>query len=364
MKILFIGSRLYDDIDWYVRKKGIESVLTESNEQAINLDLPDQVFIVPRGMDGPKQVALMQNVDAIVPLIGIDPPLIDVAHMKEEVEAEYGIPVVAANVRAVELTSNKIKTKGFYQDIGVATPDYQILNSPEELTLDLPVVLKQGEGQGGKDIKVAKTIEDVNDYFNDFDHALCERFIEGSEISIEVLGFNGEYVALPPIYKGETTLEGTHPLNKVKTGPCMVEGLDNNLVQHTAYKVAKNLASDGIFEMDFMYSKKDNQLYAIEVNTRPNGTRYLTTATCGVNSLCELVNMAIGEFSLSSVSDKLEYKYSTEIPIGNYEGPAPKEPVKSFEDNDFVVHGPEGYQRVTARANSKEELENLVEKLI
>ncbi|MBO6123107.1 MAG: ATP-grasp domain-containing protein [Methanobrevibacter sp.] len=364
MKLLFIGSRLYDDIDWYVKSKGIESVLTESNEEAINLDLPDQVFIVPRGMDGPKQVALMQNVDAIVPLIGIDPPLIDVAYMKEEVEEEYGIPVVAAGVRAVELTSNKIKTKEFYNEIGVVTPNYQILNSPEELAMDFPVVLKQGEGQGGKDIKVAESIEDVEEYFNNFDQALCEEFIEGSEISIEVLGFNGEYVALPPIYKGETTLEGTHPLNKTKTGPCMVNGLDNNLVQHTAYKVAKNLASDGIFEMDFMYSAKKDQLYAIEVNTRPNGTRYLTTATCGVNSLCELVNMAIGEFSLSNIYDKLEYYYSTEIPIGNYEGPVPNEPVKSFEDNDFVVHGPEGYQRVTARAKSKNGLENLVNKLV
>ena len=363
MKLLFIGSRLYDDVDWYVKSKGIESVLTESNEDAINLDLPDQVFIVPRGMDGPKQVALMQNVDAIIPLIGIDPPLIDVAHMKEEVEAEYGIPVIAAGVRAVELTSNKIRTKEFYTQIGVATPNYQILNSPDELTLDLPVVLKQGEGQGGKDIKVAKSIEDVREYFNEFDQALCEEFIEGAEISIEVLGFDGEYVALPPIYKGETTLEGTHPLNKTKTGPCMVEGLDNNLVQHTAYQVAKNLASDGIFEMDFMFSRENNQLYAIEVNTRPNGTRYLTTATCGVNSLCELINMAIGEFSLANISDKLQYHYSTEIPIGNYQGPSPNEPVKSFDENDFVVHGPEGYQRVTARADSPEELEKLVDKL-
>ena len=364
MKLLFIGSRLYDDIDWYVKSKNIESVLTESNEGAINLDLPDQVFIVPRGMDGPKQVALMQNVDAIVPLIGIDPPLIDVAHMKEEVEEEYGIPVIAAGVRAVEMTSNKIKTKKFYEEIGVVTPNYQILNSPDELALEFPVVLKQGEGQGGKDIKVAKSIEDVEEYFTHFNQALCEEFIEGSEISIEVLGYDGEFVALPPIYKGETTIEGTHPLNKVKTGPCMVEGLDNNLVQHTAYKVAKNLDSDGIFEMDFMYSPQKNQLYAIEVNTRPNGTRYLTTATCGVNSLCELINMAIGEFSLSNVYDKLEYFYSTEIPVGDYGGPSPNEPVKSFEYNDFVVHGPVGYQRVTARAESKENLQNLVEKLI
>ena len=364
MKLLFIGSRLYDDIDWYVKRKNIESILTESNENAINLDLPDQVFIVPRGMDGPKQVAVMQNVDAIVPLIGIDPPLIDVAHMKEEIEQEHGIPVIAANVRAVELTSNKIKTKKFYDEIGVVTPEYQILDSPDDLTLEFPVVLKQGEGQGGKDIKIAKYMDDVEEYFENFNQALCEQFIEGSEISIEVLGFNGEFVALPPIYKGETTLEGTHPLSKVKTGPCMVQGLDNNLVQHTAYKVAKNLDSDVIFEMDFMYSPEKDQLYAIEVNTRPNGTRYLTTATCGVNSLCELVNMAIGEFSPANISDKLEYHYSTEIPVGDYNGPCPNEPVKSFDDNDFVVHGPEGYQRLTARADSKKDLDNLISKLL
>ena len=363
MKILFIGSRLYDDIDWYVKSKGIESILTESNNEAINLELPDHVFIVPRGMDGPKQIALMQNVDAIVPLIGIDPPLIDVAHMKEEIEEEYGIPVIAAGVRAVELTSNKIETKKFYAEIGVNTPKYQILNNPDELKLDFPVVLKQGEGQGGKDIKVAQTIDDVEDYFGEFDIALCEEFIEGVEISIEVLGFKGQYIPLPPIYKGKTTIEGTHPLNKVKTGPCMVDGLDNNLVQHVAYQIAKNLDSDGIFEMDFMYSPSKNQLYAIEVNTRPNGTRYLTTATCGVNSLCELVNMAMGEFSLNKVLDKLDYYYSTEIPIGNYTGLSPNEPVKSFEGNNFIVHGPKGYERLTVRANSKKELENLVSKL-
>ena len=360
MKILFIGSRLYDDIDYYVRQKGIESVLTESNEDAINLDLPDQVFIVPRGMDGPKQIAVTQDVDAIVPLIGIDPPLIQVAQMKEEVEEQYGIPVIASNVRAVELTSNKINTKKFYSEIGVETPKYQILNNPDELDMEFPVVLKQGEGQGGKDIKVARNMDDVIEYFEEFSQALCEEFIEGSEISIEVIGYDGEYVALPPIYKGETTLEGTHPLNKVKLGPCLIDGLDNNLVQHTAYKIARNLDSDGIFEMDFMYSHKKNQLYAIEVNTRPNGTRYLTTATCGVNSLCELINMACGDFSIKNVLDKLEYYHSTEIPIGNYTGPKINEPVKSFDNNRFIVHGPEGYQRITIRAKSKKELEDLV----
>lgn len=43
-------------------------------------------------------------------------------------------------------------------------------------------------------------------------------------------------------------MEGTHPLNKVKNGPCQIEGLDNNLIQHVAYKIAKNLDLDGILK--------------------------------------------------------------------------------------------------------------------
>ena len=73
--------------------------------------------------------------------------------------------------------------------------------------------------------------------------------------------------------------------------------------------------------------------------------------------------MACGEFSLKSIFDKLEYYYSTEIPIGNYEGPEASEPKKSFDNNNFVVHGPAGYQRITIRAKSKKELENLINEL-
>ena len=128
--------------------------------------------------------------------------------------------------------------------------------------MEFPVVLKQGQGQGGKDIKVAESLDDVKEYFEEFDHALCEKFIEGSEISIEVLGYNGEYVPLSPIYKGETTLEGIHPLNKIKTAPCLVEGLDNNLVQRTAYKVAKNLGSDGIFVGSGIFKSNNPEAFA------------------------------------------------------------------------------------------------------
>lgn len=363
MKILFIGSRLYDDVDFYVREKDIESVLTDSNENADNLDLPDEVIIVSRGMEEPTSIAIEKQVDAVVPLIGIDPPLMDVAIMKENLEGNYGIPVIASDVEAIRITSNKINTKKFFNQEEINTPPYQVIKSSNELNLDFPVVLKQGEGQGGKDIKIAKSKEDVEEYLNEFKQALCEKFVEGDEISIEVLAFNGEIVPLEPIYKGKTTLEGTHPLNKIKSAPLDIEGLDKEIIQEIAYKVAQGLNSDGIFEMDFMYSN-NGEIFVIEVNTRPNGTRYLTTGACNINSLHELINMAIGEFSQDNIDKKREEFYATEIPVGTYKGKKPHMPFKSFDKDNFIVHGPENYQRLTVRAKSQEKLDKLVEKLI
>lgn len=364
MKILFIGSRLFDDVDYYLKEKGITSILTESNDDALNLDLADEVFIVPRGMEAPKQIAISNDVDAVIPLIGIDPPLLDVAIMKEELEREYGIPVIASDVRAVKLTSNKLNTKKFFDDLEINTPSYQFINDSSQLKLDFPLVLKQEVGQGGKDISVARSIEDVDIYLENFDKALCESFIEGSEISIEVLGYNGIFIPLEPIYKGETTIEGTHPLNKVKKGPLDIEEFDSNIVRETAYMIAKELNSDGIFEMDFIFDKINNKLYSLEINTRPNGTRYITTATSNINSLHELVNMAIGEFSEFNIDEKYEQYFSTEIPIGDYNGSLHSNPLKSFVNDNFVVHGPEGFKRITIRAKSPQDLNKLTNKLL
>ena len=62
MKILFIGSRLFDDVAWYTKQLGIETIITESNENAVNLDLADKHYIVPRGMEEPLNIAIKEDV--------------------------------------------------------------------------------------------------------------------------------------------------------------------------------------------------------------------------------------------------------------------------------------------------------------
>lgn len=362
MKILFIGSRLFDDVAPYIKDKDINSIVTESNKNADNLDLADEVFIGPRGMVFPYNVAIEQNVNGIVPLIGIDPPLVDVASMKEKIEEEYGIPVASSCVKPVRIAANKSKTKELYNSIGLNTPE-SIYIKKDELDkfedmmhnkgFDYPVVLKQNAGQGGKDISIVEDFEGVKKYFEEFDEGLCENFIEGAEISIETVGWKGEYYTFVPVYKGDTSINGSHPITRVRYGPANIDGLDNEEVRQTALKIAKTLKIEGNMDLDFIFDRKSKKLYSIEANTRPSGTRYLTFAITNVNPLHKLVDMVSGNFDVEEIANEVENHYCAEVPVGTFEG---KIPEKTYKEEDYIVHGPVGYQRVTVRADSVDEL--------
>lgn len=388
MKILFIGARLFDDIHFYLKENKIESILTESNPDSPNLDLSDYKFIVPRGMDEPLKIAKEEAVDGIIPLIGIDDPLMEVAIAKEKAEKYLDIPFIASNTYSISITSDKIKTKEFFVENGIETAKFQVIsadsnnssihsnhsNQPNQSNYDVfsfndinltyPIVLKQRNGQGGRDIFIAKNSDEVREYLHHYEEALCEEFIEGSEISIEVLGFNGEYFPLVPVYKGETTLEGIHPLNKVRSAPAEIDGLNNEMIRKIAYKIAKSLKSEGTIDIDFIFSKKDKKLYALEINSRPSGTRYLTAAASGIHPLSKLIDMVLDKFDINALENEINDYFALEVPIGDYMGPKFNGPQKKFSKNSWVVHGPPNYERITISGESKEKTLKLAKYLL
>lgn len=372
MKILFIGSRLFDDAVWYAKELGIETILTESNENAINLDLADKKYIVPRGMDEPINIAIKEEVDAVIPLIGIDPPLIDVGLMKDKLEKENGIPVIAASSATASLAANKYDTKQMLRENNINTPHYNKLEKPykiDDLEKQLPLVFKTPEGQGGVGVKIALNKEDIHDFVKDKENIFTEEFVQGIEVSIETLRWKGKTVALTPVYKGDTTLEGTHPLSKIKQAPLNIEGINN--VEHNkkiralAEKLANLVDVEGTMDIDILHDSQDNENYIIELNTRPSGTRYMTAATSDIYPICQLIDMACGNWAPENVKKQMKNYHATEIPVGDFPDNKQMPEIKAFDgENSYIVHGPKHYQRVTIRANSKDDLNNMTYDLI
>ncbi|MDO5850895.1 MAG: ATP-grasp domain-containing protein [Methanobacteriaceae archaeon] len=368
MKILIIGSRLLDDIAWYTKENNVTTILSESNIKAENIELADKHYIVERGMEQPKNIAIKEDVDAVIPLIGIDPPLPSIGQLKDELEEDYNIPVIASGYETALLAANKYNTKKFLEENGFNTPHYEKLQKPyniENILTELPVVLKSPEGQAGRGVKIALSKEDVKEFLDEKNEDLfLENFVDGFELSIEVLRWNNQTIALAPIYKGNTTLEGTHPLQKIKQAPFDM-GKNKEYYRKLATKIADIVNSEGTMDIDILYDKHSDKEYLIELNTRPSGTRYMTAATTGINPLTELVNMAIGTFNTKSLEKNMKEYFAAEIPIGDFSKEKYNPGIKYYLNPDsYIIHGPEHYNRITITAKTKQSLNKIVSETI
>lgn len=357
MKLMFIGARLFEDVALYTKKQGITSVLTESNPDAPNKDLADVLHMVPRGMEGPKKVAIKEDVDGVIPLIGVDGPLLALSSLKRDLEENHGIPVVTSPLEAAAIAQNKYKTKKFLLKNNLPTPHFQQINKDNSKSgIDFPIVLKQAHGQGGVGIKIVNNHHEMQEYLEKFGNALAEDFVDGVEISVEVLGWDGNYIPLVPVYKGKTSLDGKHPLFKVKKAPLEVDGVDNpvnnGMIRELARKIGGLLGLEGSADLDLIFDGKDNLV--LEINTRPSGTRYLTAASCDINPLHEMVDMAAGRWNSGEVQNRMKDYFAMEVPVGEFHTKRNSYLYRSFpEPHGWIIHGPPRHQRITIRGETK-----------
>jgi carbamoylphosphate synthase large subunit len=292
--------------------------------------------------------------------------------MKDTLEKENGIPVISAPYHTASLAANKYETKEMLTNNNISTPKFNHLDKPydiDDLESQLPLVLKTPEGQGGTGVKIALNKEDILDFVSERNNIFTEEFVQGMEVSIEVLRWKKETVSLVPVYKGDTTLEGTHPLSKIKQAPLNIAGVDNFKHNQCIQALAENLANlvgvEGTMDIDILFDSKSKKYYVIELNTRPSGTRYMTAASTNIYPICQLIDMACGNWSAKNVKSSMENYFATELPIGDFpvDKEIPKEKVFCGE-NSYVVHGPKHYQRVTIRADSREHLNELTYDLV
>ena len=372
MKILFIGARLFNEVANFARSKGIETILTESNPDSPNLDLADEYHIVPRGMEKPVELALSNDVDAVVPLIGIDKPLGEVAVMKEELEENHNLPVVASGIRATGISTDKYRTKKFMMENKLKTPWYtEITRNQISQELKYPIALKQSEGQGGTGVKIALTPEDTLNYLELYPQAMAEEYVKGAEISVEILRWNNKSVPLVGVYKGDTTLSGTHPLEKTRSAPVNIEDLDNQELRKIAQKIMDKLDGNGTAEVEFIYDPEEKEINTLEINTRPSGTRFLTFCSSNINPMHQLVNMAVGEWNPQKIEREMKSYSALEMPLPPET--LGRNPHLRNDDNQkrqiltlekpYIIHGPEKASRITIRSNDLDQSLKIMENL-
>jgi D-alanine-D-alanine ligase len=165
---------------------------------------------------------------------------------------------------------------------GIPTPDFVVVRDPEnipEVNIQYPLFVKALRGRGSAGISEDNIVENRNELEKAVrkiitttgQAALVEKFIEGREISVGVVGY-GESTRILPLleigYNGTRTNTYEHKMNDVEIihCPAKLDEETERLIKETAQKIFKVLNARDYGRMD-MILDRSGVPYFLELNT-------------------------------------------------------------------------------------------------
>lgn len=197
-----------------------------------------------------------------------------------------GYPYTGPGVASSAICMDKILTKKILVHHGIPTPKFMEFRSFDDSVkgtilenFSLPVVLKaccQGSSIGVSIVNdEAQLKKEIEDTFKYGDKLLVEEFIEGTELTVPIVG-NESYRALPVI---EITSENEFYDFESKYTQGMCQHIIPARIDEATYKAVEEAALSaygvaecrGFSRVDVIIDK-DNNPYVIEINTIPGMT--------------------------------------------------------------------------------------------
>jgi carbamoyl-phosphate synthase large subunit len=278
----------------------------------IHADHPGLAFfdaceLVPRANDGAYLEALeaivkAHGVDVIVPMSEAEiAALLAAGHLA----AFAGVPVLAANRLAVETGLDKYATFNRLSTHKLGVPWTRIVGDAPPL--DLPCILKRRRGQGGKDLRLVTTVEEVE---------LAEQTRRGDLWQELLLPEDQEYTC--GLYRsrtGETrAIVLRRRLQDSLTAAAVVA--DSTPFMPLLHEIADALDLSGSINVQLRLTANGPKVF--EINPRFSSTvrfRDMLGFHDFIWSLLESRGLAIGDYRAPSPGRRM-YRYADEVIIG------------------------------------------------
>lgn len=197
------------------------------------------------------------------------------------------IPYTGSGPMASAVAMDKVMTKRIWLQHGLPTPDFAVLKTTQDLVgladrLPMPFIMKpahEGSTVGFSRIDQVDQIEPAYALAAKFDRAvLAERFIQGRELTVPVIGSGEQARSLPIIEiaapNGNYDFENKYYTNDTQYFcPAPLDNVLSETIREYARLAYLAVGCEGWGRVDFMLDA-DNQPWLLEVNTSPGMTSH------------------------------------------------------------------------------------------
>ncbi len=205
------------------------------------------------------------------------------------------IPYTGSGVLASALAMDKVRCKQLWMGANLSTPDFWVIENASQLSVietikKFPVMVKPAREGSSVGISKADNADELVEAVKlalQYDLALIEQYIEGSEYTVAILGD----AVLPPIrldtprtfydYQAKYCSDDTSYIC-----PCGLSEQDELQLKDLALQAFKSVGASGWGRVDVMRDAK-GRFYLLELNTVPGMTSH------------SLVPMAAKQYGLS-----------------------------------------------------------------
>jgi len=293
-----------------LRSEGYEVVLVNSNPATImtDPDLADRTYIEPLTCESVGAIIARERPDALLPTVGGQTALnVSVALEKEGILAQYGVEMIGAKRRAVEIAEDRELFKEVMAEIGLQSAQSRVVNNLEDahgfLALaGLPAVIRPSFTLGGFGGGIARDLDgfdrivarglDVSPV-----HAvLVEQSLVGwKEYELEVMrDLNDNVVMICSIENFDPM--GVHTGDSITVAPAQtLTDKEYQRMRNAAIRIIRKVGVEtGGSNIQFAVNPQTGDLVVIEMNPRVSRSSALASKATGFPIAKIAAKLAVG----------------------------------------------------------------------
>jgi len=298
-------------------ESGIRTAAIYSKEDrfALHRFKTDESYLVGKGK-GPIQayldinsiidIAKKAGVDAIHPGYGFLSENPEFADLCEK----NNITFIGPTPEILSKLGNKTAAKEVADDAGVSTiPSVKVSEANKKNIhyqvekIGYPVIVKASWGGGGRGMRVVRSAEELSEQIElaqseskkafGKDEVFIEKFLEdAAHIEVQILG--DKHGNIVHLYERDCSLQRRHQKIIERAPAHFLESSSQESICASAVKIAKHVNYCGAGTVEFLYDKKNNQHYFIEVNPRIQVEHTVTEEVTGIDIVKAQIKIAEG----------------------------------------------------------------------